>query len=440
MKDKISAIDTLSLVTSVLQIQNNNHEPKEEKSPSEIIGPNIAEEKLLELLLYSGNIDSNAARKLVEMKKTQDLVQKNHEYEIYQQKDGRWCTYIRDESKPYHRRKVVKRTYTELLEYLYEIYRKQECTLEILYPEWLDYKRQRSASDLYPERIDRDWKRFYLNDQIIHIPLSELTKLSLEKWVLEKIKKFDLTKTAYYNMTIILRQCLDYAVEIELINTNPFRKVKIDTRRLLRKVEKKDDKDQVFTDEEVKKLEKICWNDFHDKGKKRYRLAPLAVLFQFYTGLRVGELTGLKHEDIHEKYICVRRMVRREDHKVVEHAKTDAGIRDVPLTKSALKIIKAVKTLSSEGWLFSEHDHPLPSRIVEEYFQKYCKELNTSHKSSHCARKTYTSALMDANINIRTIAKTVGHADERTTLRNYTFDRNEEKERVKRIEKALTYS
>lgn len=60
-------------------------------------------------------------------------------------------------------------------------------------------------------------------------------------------------------------------------------------------------------------------------------------------------------------------------------------------------------------------------------------------KSSHCARKTYTSALMDANINIRTIAKTVGHADERTTLRNYTFDRNEKDERLKKIENALNY-
>ena len=57
---------------------------------------------------------------------------------------------------------------------------------------------------------------------------------------------------------------------------------------------KKADKDQVFSDKEIHTFSSNAWEDFENPGRKVYRLAPLAALFTFYTGLRVGELTGLK--------------------------------------------------------------------------------------------------------------------------------------------------
>ena len=78
----------------------------------------------------------------------------------------------------------------------------------------------------------------------------------------------------------------------------------------------------------------------------------------------------------------------------------------------------------------------LPSRIVEEYFAKYCIAIGTPQKSTHCARKTYVSALIDAGININTVKNIVGHEDARTTLGNYTFDRLHA-EQLERIEHAL---
>ena len=58
-------------------------------------------------------------------------------------------------------------------------------------------------------------------------------------------------------------------------------------------------------------------------------------------------------------------------------------------------------------------------------------------KSSHKVRKTYISALLDAHVNINTVRELVGHADERTTLKNYCFDRNTEEEKRKKVEQAL---
>jgi hypothetical protein len=47
--------------------------------------------------------------------------------------------------------------------------------------------------------------------------------------------------------------------------------------------------------------------------------------------------------------------------------------------------------------------------------------------------------LIDGKININTVREMVGHADKRTTLKNYTFDVKTKSEKNKMIENALDY-
>jgi len=387
--------------------------------------------------------------------KQEAYVKKIHPYKICQGKDGRFRTHVLDPNRADKRKSIAKGSYEELIEALYDHYhaiehlgkatRKKICTMRTLYPVWMEHKKLEAASDVYPLRINTDWKRFYENDDIVDVPLEKLTPLMLEEWALRTIKANQLTKSCYNNMTIIMRQALDYAVDSKLLKENPFRSVSIDKKRLLAKTKKKDNCLQVFTDEEVQKFEALAWDDFRKAGKKVYRLAPLGAMFMFYTGVRVGELTGLRFSDIINDQIHVQRMVRRDDHKVIDHTKSDSGDRFIPLTSKALEIIDAAKTFLKEkgvepdGWIFSEYERPLPSRIVEEYYEKYCAAIGTPHKSTHCARKTFTSSLIDANINIRTVKDVVGHADERTTYHNYVFDRSTPAEKKRKFEEALSY-
>ena len=83
-------------------------------------------------------------------------------------------------------------------------------------------------------------------------------------------------------------------------------------------------------------------------------------------------------------------------------------------------------------------DDPAPYGAVRKCYEKYCKEIGIKLKSSHKARKTYISTLIDAGVNINTVRELAGHTDEQTTLHNYCFDRSERSERAARIEKALS--
>ena len=231
------------------------------------------------------------------------------------------------------------------------------------------------------------------------VSLTDLTDLMIENWLLSILHIQPLTKTCYHNMVGIIKGELEYAARRRLITRSPYETVNLDLHNLLRVPEDKPDEKQVFAPEEVLEFESLALEDFNEAGRKVYRLAPLAALFAFYCGTRVGELTGLMHTDVTDKEIHIRRFVRREDHQVIERAKTKSGIRTIPLTAKGREILSLVDQYKQEngiprnGFVFSEYDRPLPSRIVEEYFMKYCTKIRTPHKSTHTVLERLTSPL-----------------------------------------------
>lgn len=84
------------------------------------------------------------------------------------------------------------------------------------------------------------------------------------------------------------------------------------------------------------------WNDFYTNDKLKYPLSPLAILFQFQTGIRLGELCVVRFTDIHDAYVNIERIYRYETKEVVNHTK---GFEDrkVLLTSVAKELIKKAK-------------------------------------------------------------------------------------------------
>lgn len=406
-------------------------------------------EKLLEFALQNGIINLDSVKAEMNKKRLKELVEK-HPYSIYQGKDGRWRTYIPDSSNKYGRKLIVKSSEDAIYKLLGEYYESMDesrqlesITLRNLYPRWLEYKKLHTNAETYIFRIEADWNKYYLNNKIIDIPIKKLDKLILDEFVHKLIQDNNMTKNQYFNATVIIRQALLYAIDLGIIESSPLALVKVDGKRMFRKVQKKSDETQVFSKEEFKAITFCAWEDF-EVTRSKYPLAPLAVLFQMQTGTRIGEVCTVRYSDIEKSnYIHIQRMLRRDTGEVVNHTKTDCGDRLVPLTDMAKKIIGSARNkqkelnVSSDNYIFSTTPEPIPEHAIAHLYTKYCKMNGCIHKSSHKARKTYISALIDANLNINSVRKIVGHSDERTTLGNYCFDRHSEAEKRKTIENAL---
>ena len=404
--------------------------------------------EMLKFLSDNGTIDLNDVASEMRKSEIQKIVDQ-HPYAITQTgNDKRWRTYVKSGNGK--RKLIAKSTLDDLHFALYEYYKNPESinsnkkvTIKSLFPKWIEYKKLHGASPSYIRRLESDWRNHYEGTDIISVPIAEFTKLQLDEWAHELIQKNDNNKKKYYNLSTIMRQVLDYAVDAEMIPENILKKVKIEGRMVFVPVKKNTSETQVFTRQEVKDIYEYAWNDFRIGRCTVHKLAPLAVMFQFQTGVRIGELCALRYEDVGENEILVQRMFRFEEKEVVEFTKCHNEGRYVILTSAAKELIAAAKKYQQEhgmpddGYIFAVNEDPLSYYSVRHLYTRCCKELGILDRSSHKARKTFISTLLDGGVNINTVREMVGHADERTTYNNYCFDRSTEEEKILLIEKAL---
>lgn len=411
-----------------------------------------------------GIIDLDDVQEKMKDKERKRLLSK-HRYKIFlDEKDNRWKTTVPDETKKNGRRLIAKRDRESLENALIDYYAKIEddlylseqlYTLETLFPLWLKYKVTQTDASSYGKRILVDWNKFYKDTPIVKELISDLTYLKLHNWAHEIVRKHSLTKKQYYNMAVIMRQCLDYACEPELgiITENPFSRIKI-KKTIFAPKPKPSNNSQVFLTEEQIMLCEEARRKFHER---EWCITPLIILLNFQLGLRIGELVALKWSDIEGDYLHVQRMEQSTyelsnvgnevialptGYAIVPHVKSDAGDRLVYINSHAKEILKTIQKICikydyhDEGYIYikSRYKTRGTSRTLTKYLEDLCLSSGITNKSNHKIRKTKISAMFDHGININTIREQAGHEDERTSLNNYCFDQKGDKEKERLFE------
>lgn len=413
-----------------------------EYSPEEILG----------FLSRSGQINFNDVEKAMKDSMLKKVLQEKHPYKIFRSKDGRWNTYVKDPAKPSGRKRIAKASLEILQEYLYDFYTgasakkwDDNVTLRQLYPKWLESKAKETDADTYPLRLKCTWKKFYENDPIVDIPLAELDLIMLKDWANTMIGEYKLTRKKYYNMSIIFRQALEYAVDAGIIEENLFSRVKINRGRFV-PVHKKRGSTEVFSREDDEAFQKVAWDDFYNGKHTSQPLIPLAILFCFQTGLRVGEICSLRYSDISEDgdFIIVSSFLRQTTKEIVDHTKGAFGDREVELTDEAKRLIALAtekqKELgaSTNGFIFSCTDRPVGYGTMRKMNEKYCRKAGIDYKSHHKIRKTVASKMLDDGINPDYIRLFLGQEDIMTTWGHYLYDRRNVDENRRMLNRALS--
>ena len=334
-----------------------------------ILGYKLSDEEVLRFAMQNGTIDIAYVREQIEMKQRAEVL-KEHTHKIWEGKDGYWHSYVYDETKPKNRKPIKKKQLKDLEDLIVEYNKKQveenckkevrkpDVTLREMYPDWLQYKSLHTKATSYIKRITSDWKKYYLDDSIIDIPIKEFTKISLEKWALTKVKDLELTKKQYMNMSLIIRGCLSMAAEEKVvIKENLYLQVHINPK-LFRPIKKKESKTQVYTEDEQRLIFKEAMEDFQNDPTDT---TPLAVMLAFFIGTRPGETVAIKESDIRGDIIDIQRMesgmfetqdginYSRVAVEVVDYTKTEAGTRQVSVSADGMAIIEIIKTVNESN-------------------------------------------------------------------------------------------
>lgn len=327
---------------------------------------------------------------------------------------------------------------------------KENMTLEALFFEFMEHKAQLVKAGTI-KRMMTDWTRYYKTQpDFINKPFRSITKIDIDNFFNTILNQTPLKDKAFHNMCGLLKQTLEYAVDAEYIEKNPYR-VNVNKRKVT-KTQKKSSKQEVYTQKE----EELLLADMERRlSLNPNNTVPLAVMLDFELGTRRGEIMALCNSDIQGNKIHISKQVVEEfdisdlnnikvsGYKAVNYTKSEDGDRWIPLTPKAKEIIARVQEINKrtgecyEDFLFVRNGYLIPLTCLYDIIKEACKHTGVEKKGTHKIRKTYGSKLFNNNVPLSHVKDLLGHADERTTLKYYIFNTLDETESDNLVIQAL---
>lgn len=164
-------------------------------------------------------------------------------------------------------------------------------------------------------------------------------------------------------------------------------------------------------------------------------LSSLGIALPLFTGLRLGELCGLRWSDIdlEEKTLCVNRIVQRianQDGRgtrlVVTAPKSASSQRLIPLPDCLIERLRC-HLRNKDCYLFSGSQKPLEPRTMQYRFQSVLKKEKLPSIHFHALRHMFATNCVELGFDIKSLSEILGHASVEITLNHYVHSSLEKK-------------
>jgi integrase len=162
----------------------------------------------------------------------------------------------------------------------------------------------------------------------------------------------------------------------------------------------------------------------------------IAIMLCLYTGLRVGEIAGLRREDIdfERKTITVRRTIQRiksenpgqKTEIVALSPKSQSSYRIIPFPDFIAKLLKST-TVS--GYIISGTDKPIEPRTLQYRFKRLLTLSGIRGVNFHTTRHTFAARALERGFDVKTLSEIMGHSSAAVTLNKYAHISDECKRR-----------
>lgn len=394
--------------------------------------------ELLQFAIEHGMIDLDTIQEQIKMNERKKYLE-SHTSKIWQGLDGKWRTYLYPNDK---RKLICKKEIKELEDEIVNFYKNKtdEPTLKEVFYLWTEKKLE--YGEIQKQTIDRyktDLNYFFGDNEILNKKIKYITENELEDFIRITIHKKQLSSKAWGNLRTLINGMFKYAKKegYTHISISTFMS-ELDLSKRIFTNKQKEELECVFSEEELKKL--------IDYLKETPKLQHLGILLAIYTGMRVGEIVGLKNEDIYNDYIYVRRtQIRYKDeanktqYEVRDNPKTDAGIRKIIISNNVKSIIKQIKMINfGKEFLFTYKDNRLFTiHTLTMALYRACEKVGIPKRSMHVLRKTYATRLINAGVDEAIVISQMGHTDFTTTKNYYYYNDKTISQIAERIQKAI---
>jgi integrase len=163
------------------------------------------------------------------------------------------------------------------------------------------------------------------------------------------------------------------------------------------------------------------------------------ILLALHTGLRIGEICGLKWNDIDfdQKILKVQRTVQRVYRKaldgsgkskiVISTPKTRSSKREVPLAGLLLPVLRKILPENIDTFFLSRNENCLEVRTFRAFFENFLSSNQIDRINFHALRHTFATRCIEAGGDCKTVSELLGHSTVNMTLNLYVHPQIEQK-------------
>ncbi|AQX87246.1 site-specific integrase [Elizabethkingia bruuniana] len=260
-----------------------------------------------------------------------------------------------------------------------------------------------------------------------------IEEADVQSFVFQKLET-GLSHKTIKDILIVLKMILKFGAKNKWLQYTPF-DIQFPTEREKHNIE-------VLTKTDQKKIMNYI--------QEHFTFRNLGVYICLSAGMRIGEVCALTWEDIDTDngIISVNRTIQRiyviEDgtrrtELILDTPKTKNSIREIPISKDLLRILKPFKKIVNQSFFVLTNDaKPTEPRTYRSYYKNLMKELKMPELKFHGLRHSFATRCIESNCDYKTVSVLLGHSNISTTLNLYVHPNMEQKKKaIEQMFKAL---
>ena len=252
----------------------------------------------------------------------------------------------------------------------------------------------------------------------------DVVETDVQDFVFTKLNE-GLSQKTIKDILIVLKMILKFGMKNKLIDYQQF-DIQFPTER---------------ENNEIEVLSKSNHKKIMNYVQEHFTFKNLGIYICLSAGIRIGEICALMWEDIDVDMgvIHIKRTIQRiyiiEDSDrhtelILDSPKTKNSIRDIPMSRDLLKMLKPIKKIVNNSFYILTNDtKPTEPRTYRNYYKRLMKELGMPELKFHGLRHSFATRCIESNCDYKTVSVILGHSNISTTLNLYVHPNMEQKKK-----------
>lgn len=284
-----------------------------------------------------------------------------------------------------------------------------------LLEEWVNTKNEvkLQTKQKYQELINTHFTSYFKTKQVKYLTLTDFETF------MKKKKEENVSISVLKTLKYIIKSSWDYGTKEKYCKPLIFDRIKF---------KKKTSEITVFTKEEQCKLEQCL--------KRKPNIRKISILLCLYTGIRIGEVCGLKWENINftRRMLTIKRTILRikntdyiQDRKtklIESTPKSETSNREIPIPDFLIDLLKPFQKEDS-FYILSGTEMMYDPRQLENSYTRILKKCEIRYSKFHTLRHTFATRCIESKMDIKTLSEILDHASVEITLKIYVHTSTE---------------